>query len=629
MAVTADTVEVRLEADIASYLRNLKTADAAFLASTRKMQTEAVLAGRALDIPARALNETQQQVNRFNTGNLAAQFQDIGVTAAGGMNPLLIALQQGTQLSAVLNAEIQQGQNPVKALGAAFAQIINPISLATIAAVALGAAALQSLGSILPSTETANEALKKHRKELEGIVEGYEAAEDAVEDYFDSASRTPSGIATDQVIKKFSDLSEEADKFRERAQQLGDLFSNLEFASEAERKFGELSSSFADGSITAEEYYRELESLKESLSGLEGALGFLPGSLRSVVVEMQDGTEKAIAFGNAINNLVSSSATLAGLAVNQDLQNALDLSTYIAEQERVNGLTAEELDLEKEIASIKKDADKFGITEAEAKELAEATLAAEKRRADLKKQNAASDRAETKDANKYERERKAITDLLAEMNLEAAVLGQSNREKAIAVALSKANATATEEERAAIAQLAGFTYDTEQAVKKLNEASTEWANTIQGATRGFIDDLIEGKSAAEAFANVLSDIGSKLLDFGLDNLFGSSGFNLSGLLGGRGFPTRATGGSVYAGNPTMINERGQEIFVPSTPGKMIPASQVGGGGSVTFAPVIDARGADVAAVARLEGVVQRLAADVVPTIRREMAVSGKKGRTRG
>ena len=45
-----------------------------------------------------------QMPNRFNTGNIAAQFQDIGVTAAMGMNPLQIALQQGTQLSAILNS---------------------------------------------------------------------------------------------------------------------------------------------------------------------------------------------------------------------------------------------------------------------------------------------------------------------------------------------------------------------------------------------------------------------------------------------------------------------------------------------------------------------------------------------
>lgn len=67
-------------------------------------------------------------VNRFNTANIAAQFQDIGVTAAMGMNPMTIALQQGTQLSAILN---NMG-NPLKGLAQAFTQLINPVALLSI-----------------------------------------------------------------------------------------------------------------------------------------------------------------------------------------------------------------------------------------------------------------------------------------------------------------------------------------------------------------------------------------------------------------------------------------------------------------------------------------------------------------
>lgn len=80
-----------------------------------------------------------QMPNRFNTANIAAQFQDIGVTAAMGMNPLLIALQQGTQLSAVLNSM----EKPIQGLADAFKQIINPTSLWTIALTALAVVGLQ------------------------------------------------------------------------------------------------------------------------------------------------------------------------------------------------------------------------------------------------------------------------------------------------------------------------------------------------------------------------------------------------------------------------------------------------------------------------------------------------------
>jgi hypothetical protein len=80
-----------------------------------------------------------QMPNRFNTANIAAQFQDIGVTAAMGMNPLTIALQQGTQLSAILNSM----ESPLAGIAQAFKQIINPVSLMTIGIIALVAAGLQ------------------------------------------------------------------------------------------------------------------------------------------------------------------------------------------------------------------------------------------------------------------------------------------------------------------------------------------------------------------------------------------------------------------------------------------------------------------------------------------------------
>ncbi|SNT19495.1 phage tail length tape measure family protein [Sphingopyxis indica] len=77
---------------------------------------------------------------KANTGNIAAQFQDIGVTAAMGMSPLMIALQQGTQLSAVFAAS---GQSAFKAIGSAIGQVINPTALLTIGLVAAAAALVQ------------------------------------------------------------------------------------------------------------------------------------------------------------------------------------------------------------------------------------------------------------------------------------------------------------------------------------------------------------------------------------------------------------------------------------------------------------------------------------------------------
>ncbi|MHA6690601.1 phage tail length tape measure family protein [Devosia sp. A449] len=75
----------------------------------------------------------------FNTANIAAQFQDIGVTSAMGMNPLQIALQQGTQLSAVFATM----EKPLQGIAAGLKSIISPVSLLTIGIIALVATGLQ------------------------------------------------------------------------------------------------------------------------------------------------------------------------------------------------------------------------------------------------------------------------------------------------------------------------------------------------------------------------------------------------------------------------------------------------------------------------------------------------------
>ncbi len=56
-----------------------------------------------------------------------------------GMGPMQIALQQGTQLAAVLSTM----ENPVRGLGEAFLSVISPVSLITIGLIALVAALLQ------------------------------------------------------------------------------------------------------------------------------------------------------------------------------------------------------------------------------------------------------------------------------------------------------------------------------------------------------------------------------------------------------------------------------------------------------------------------------------------------------
>lgn len=74
---------------------------------------------------------------------LAAQAQDIGVTAAMGMNPMIIGLQQGTQIAGQMQMAMQSGASAASVFGTAIRSLISPISLASIGLAAIVAAGIQ------------------------------------------------------------------------------------------------------------------------------------------------------------------------------------------------------------------------------------------------------------------------------------------------------------------------------------------------------------------------------------------------------------------------------------------------------------------------------------------------------
>lgn len=79
------------------------------------------------------------------TGNLAAQFNDIGVMLAAGQNPLQLVIQQGTQISQAFgNAGAGGAANLLKQ---GLLSMISPVNLITIGVIAAGAATIQWLTS--------------------------------------------------------------------------------------------------------------------------------------------------------------------------------------------------------------------------------------------------------------------------------------------------------------------------------------------------------------------------------------------------------------------------------------------------------------------------------------------------
>ncbi|MCF7645032.1 hypothetical protein KQ944_07875 [Bacillus subtilis] len=210
-----------------------------------------------------------------------------------------------------------------------------------------------------------------------------------------------------------------------------------------------------------------------------------------------------------------------------------------------------------------------------------------------------------------EREKKAIDELIKSLEEELKLVGLSDEARDKEIALRKAGANATDAQRDQITSLIEARYREQKAVEAVEEQlrrNADAALDLADISMNMIDSIIDGSfSAKDALAGLLRQMAQALMigQGPFASLFGmtpqSSG--LGGLFGMMFGGARAAGGSVTPGNLYRVNEKGEEFFSPGTHGRIIPHDQAGnGGGGFSFAPVyqIDARGADLAAITRLE-----------------------------
>ena len=568
---TADVVTVRLEAETAGYLRDIKRADAQFTTSINHINSQAPRA-------AGAMNGLAGQV-----GNVGAQFQDIGVQLAGGQSPLLIALQQGTQLSAVL----QSTANPVRALGAAFASIISPVSLVTIATIALGGAALQYFGSILGEGRDSTEVIKEQNDLIRRVAENWGEAVPSLRAYVDQLDRaaqaTDTAAAFDVLVgEQFEPIIAQLDDIRvgfvDARVSLQQFGAEASVIDNLQSEFDGLVQKVRDNTVTTEDLER-MQALLADTVGSDSipALVSLGGVLQQLSSALAAAAANTATLRSEQAALRDANAQVEAFQTNQE---------FLAEQERLNGLTAEQLALEREVARVKAEAGRGDvlISEQQALSLAQQRLAAEERRRQLA--GGSGGGTGGGGASEAERERQAVLDLIDALMFEQSLLGMTSAEKAVQNALRRAGAAATDEERATIEELITATYAQQDAIRAAEQAQRAFENIATQSLTTFIQDLRAGKSAAEALSNVFDNIANQLIQMAVQGLvkaafgglFGGGG---GGLFGGLFGGFRAHGGSVQQGKGYMVGERGPEPFFPTTSGRILPNSalqDVGGGG---------------------------------------------------
>jgi hypothetical protein len=190
------------------------------------------------------------------------------------------------------------------------------------------------------------------------------------------------------------------------------------------------------------------------------------------------------------------------------------------------------------------------------------------------------------------------------------------------------------------------------AAIRVNDATKEISNTISTNLTTSLVDVIDGtKTAGQAFQNfskvvirAIEEAIVKLLIVGplMRGLQSGSGGILGFLgiggtasnatdgIGGFGptFPGNAGGTDSWRGGMSWVGEHGPELLNIPRGAQVVPNDilRSGGGGDfkVTFAPQIDARGADVAAVSKIAQVIAQQQAEFEPRVRAIVAARGSK-----
>jgi len=165
------------------------------------------------------------------------------------------------------------------------------------------------------------------------------------------------------------------------------------------------------------------------------------------------------------------------------------------------------------------------------------------------------------------------------INQETTLLNESLGQTDTVVRTIKANSN----------QVAESVSNIETEADKLSGAFVKIGDDIATGISDALVGAIQGtKSLGDAARSILQGIASDLLRLGINTLLGNT---FGGIF--KSLPSFANGGRPPVGRPSIVGERGPEIFVPSSAGKIIPNNQIGGGVVNNINISVDATGSNV------------------------------------
>ncbi|WP_160195438.1 phage tail length tape measure family protein [Microvirga sp. BSC39] len=518
----------------------------------------------------KALNDNVQG----QTANLAAQFQDIGVQLASGTSPLTVALQQGTQIAAVLGESKGGAAGAVKSLGAAFASVVSPISLATIGIIALGGAAIQYIAGAVGDVESLDDKLKTHADLIKQIKDAYGEAAEGLEDYAKQSTAVLEAQTRASIVKLQEDLEKLAKTIARAASATpSGVMTNIGTIEVDTAEVDQAAAKYDAFAGAVKRLRDEAQNGTPNIRAFQAAVADVanqnPGDekIQKLAAELLSLSKEAYDVETALDTARRAIGLIGDVAAGQ-VGSVKELKSALSDLARIGLPTTGEFRAEeaykRAIENARTPGERAQVDSAylEAQQRLrdrEAEAAAEKARREAERKAEQGARRAASDA---ERAREAYAQEIADLQnatrareLEFDMLGKSNveREKArtlmeVENALRRDGVTLTDAQRADIEQLAEAYAQTSEKLRDAQAAQAEWQQLASSSLKGFVSDLMNGVSAADALQNALARVGDRLIDIAINSIFdpksgGGLGSLFSSLFQPLG-PKMATGGYV-------------------------------------------------------------------------------------
>ena len=161
-----------------------------------------------------------------------------------------------------------------------------------------------------------------------------------------------------------------------------------------------------------------------------------------------------------------------------------------------------------------------------------------------------------------------------------------------------------------------------QATRSLASVAS-WGDRL---STSFVSAAVHGKNLGQAIRGIAQELANSALRQTVINPLGDL---LSSTLGG--LFGRASGGSVSSHQPYLVGERGPELFVPSSAGRIENGSMgsSSSAGGISVGINIDARVADAQAAARLQAVAGEIQSRTFDAVFAAMERGGRYARISG